>query len=47
MLTILKCSVGSFILMLVLLRKLMLGVQFDIVGQDGGAIHYKKEASVF
>jgi hypothetical protein len=47
MLTIFKFSVGSFILMLVQLRTLMLGVQFDTAGEDGGVIHYKTEASVF
>jgi hypothetical protein len=25
----------------------MLGIQFDIAGEDGGVIHYKTEESVF
>jgi len=47
MLTSLKFSVGSFILMLVQLRILMMGVQFDIAGEDSGVIHCKTEESVF
>jgi len=47
MLTILKFSVGYFILMLVQLRTLMLGVQFEIDGEDGGIIRYKTEEYVF
>ena len=43
MLTILKFSVGTLILMLVQFRKLMLVVKFDNAGEDGGVIHYKKE----
>jgi hypothetical protein len=46
MLTILKFCVGSFILMLFQLRILMLGVQFDIAGEDGGVIQYKTEETV-
>lgn len=47
MFTILKFSVGYFILMLVQLRTLTLGAQFNIAGEDGGIMRYKTEESVF
>jgi hypothetical protein len=45
MLTILKFSVRPFILILVKLRELTLGVQFDTAGEEGGTIHYKTNES--